>query len=154
MRLLLGFMCLFFCMQVSAHVTSDLNTPVGYWKTIDDVTHQPKSIIHITEGKDHTLTGQILKIWPKPGKDEHEVCDQCRGAKHNQPIVGMVILTGLKQDAANHWDDGDILDPNNGKTYSCSMTVEKEGASLAVRGYIVFSVLGRSQTWLRVMGPR
>src|SRR5262245_32124676 len=74
------------------------NSPVGYWKTIDDVTGKPKSILHIYESKG-LLYGQVEKIFPKPGHDQNELCTKCKGTKHNQRIVGMVVMEGLKQNA-------------------------------------------------------
>jgi uncharacterized protein (DUF2147 family) len=40
---------------------------------------------------------------------------------------------------------GKILDPENGKTYKCSLTLEEGGQKLKVRGLIGFSLLGRTQ---------
>jgi uncharacterized protein (DUF2147 family) len=130
------------------------SSPLGYWKTIDDVTGKPKSILHLyISGR--TLSGQVVKIFPRPGYDQNEVCKACTGAKHNQRIVGMVIMQGLKQEANNPkvWSGGEILDPLNGKTYRCMVTVVKNGQALDARGYIGFSLFGRSQTWWRVGSP-
>ena len=41
---------------------SDMNSPVGYWKTIDDVTGQTKSIIQIQEAAENTLSGTVVKL--------------------------------------------------------------------------------------------
>jgi len=43
------------------------------------------------------------------------------------------------------WQDGKILDPNNGKFYSCKIWLENR--NLEVRGYIGFFF--RTQQWLR-----
>jgi len=124
-------------------------TPVGYWKTIDDHTGRTKSIIQIYHADNDTLMGKVIKIYPGPGKTEKEVCIACKGEKLNQPIVGMVILSGLRA-AENQWDKGQILDPENGKTYSCSVKVGANGNQLKVKGYIGLPIIGRSQTWERV----
>ena len=76
------------------------------------------------------------------------MCDACTGERHNQPVEGMVILWGVKQDGAT-WDDGRIVDPHNGKEYSVKLTPSDDGKSMEVRGYMGFSMLGRSQTWMR-----
>lgn len=124
-------------------------SPIGYWKTIDDVTGKPKSIVKIWENDDHLLIGQVVKIFPRPGKTEGELCEKCNGTNHNKPIVGMVIMTGLKANQ-HQWGNGQILDPLNGKTYSCSAKLAENGKRLNVRGYIGLPLLGRSQTWERV----
>ena len=144
---------LFICVAFMATgYAANLNTPIGYWKTIDDVTGKPKSIIQIYESSDHSLNGKVLRIYPQPGKDQNELCDACKGAKHNQRIVGMVILEGMQQDG-DKWSGGHILDPKNGKTYRCTMKVVGNGTRLDVHGYIGISLLGRTQTWLRVNRP-
>ncbi|MFZ2315718.1 MAG: DUF2147 domain-containing protein [Gammaproteobacteria bacterium] len=147
--------CASFLLLTLAHA-ADANSPVGYWKTIDDVTGKPKSILQISQTSSQALSGRIMKIFPSPGKDENEVCEACTGARHNQRIVGMVILEGLKQSAANpnEWSGGSILDPKNGKTYRCKVTVMDGGNKLTVRGYIGAPLFGRTQTWLRVSSPR
>jgi uncharacterized protein (DUF2147 family) len=127
------------------------NSPVGYWQTIDDVTGKPKSILHIYQSG-NVLYGEVTKIFPKPGADQHELCTACAGEKHNQPIVGMVVLEGLKQSTsrASEWNGGKILDPSNGKTYHCYLTVMNKGQKLNVRGYIGVALFGRTQTWVRL----
>ncbi len=128
---------------------SDSATPVGYWKTIDDVSGKPKSIIQIWQSADNTLSGKVIKIFPKVGEDQNKLCDACKGDKHNQRIVSMVILDGLKNGGAK-WDSGKILDPENGKTYSCNLKVADAGKKLEVHGFIGLPIIGRTQTWERV----
>lgn len=136
-------------LATSVYATADLNSPVGYWKTIDDATGKPKSIVKIWKTDNEVLMGKVIKIFPKVGEDQTKVCDKCTGDLHNRPIVGMVIVSGLI--AKEHqWDNGRILDPENGKTYSVSMRTAANGKKLDVHGYIGLPLLGRSQTWERV----
>jgi len=125
------------------------NSPIGYWKTIDDVTGRPKSIIHIWKAENDVLMGKVIKIFPKVGESQNKVCTACVGLRHNQPIVGMVILSGLKANQ-NAWNNGQILDPENGKTYSCSVRIADQGKKLNVHGFVGIPLLGRSQLWERV----
>jgi uncharacterized protein (DUF2147 family) len=60
----------------------------------------------------------------------------------------MTIIWGMKKDG-DDWAGGKILDPKNGKVYGCKMHLEDGGKKLEVRGFIGFSMLGRSQTWER-----
>ena len=147
------FMCLsFFSLScVYALNTAIENSPVGFWKTIDDVTHKPKAIVQIWEAPNKKLLGRILKIYPRPGADQNERCIACEGVKHNQRIIGMAILEKLAQNKDNlrEWNGGNILDPKNGKTYSCNIQLVENGQKLNVRGYIGMPLFGRSQTWLR-----
>lgn len=136
-----------------AFAADDLS-PIGYWKTIDDVTGQPKAIVQLSE-TNKTLSGHILKIYPRPGHDQNELCAACQGEKHNQRLVGMTMMEGFKSSAENpdEWIDGNILDPKNGKTYHCNIKTIDAGQKLSVRGYIGLPMFGRSQTWVRVTNP-
>lgn len=81
----------------------------------------------------------------KPKVDKENPEEKLR----TRPLVGLVMLKGFVYDEDNVWEDGDIYDPKNGKTYSCEMTLSEDGNTLDVRGYIGFSFIGRSQTWTR-----
>lgn len=70
-------------------------------------------------------------------------------SKHQNPVIGLNILKGLVFDEDNVWDDGQIYDPENGKTYSCKMTLKDED-HLDVRGFVGFSLLGRTENWTRI----
>jgi uncharacterized protein (DUF2147 family) len=122
-------------------------TPVGVWRSIDDKTKQERSIIRITEVNGE-LRGVVEKIFDQPGDDPAHLCKECKDERKDKPIIGMTILWGLKKDGES-WGGGEILDPKNGKIYSCKMTLSEDGKSLNVRGFIGISLIGRSQTWLR-----
>ena len=123
-------------------------TPVGVWKTIDDETGKPKSLIRISEA-DGELKGRIEKLFREAGEDPNPKCDKCDGNLKDQPIIGMTILTGMKKDG-DEYNGGKILDPANGKVYKSKMAVTEGGRKLDVRGYIGVPMLGRTQTWVRV----
>jgi uncharacterized protein (DUF2147 family) len=119
---------------------------VGLWKTIDDETSKPKSIVRlwVTNGE---LKGKIERTFPEPGEDPDPVCDKCPGDRHNQRIIGMEFLWGFRRDA-DAWVDGHVLDPSNGKTYHATVRVIDGGRRLQLYGYIkVLIKIGRKQTW-------
>lgn len=124
-------------------------SPIGYWKTIDDTTGKPKSIVQIWKTQDNVLMGKVIKLFSAEKRNPDVVCSECKGDKHNQPVVGMVIISGL-QAKETSWESGEILDPENGKTYSCALKTLENGKRLQVRGYIGLPLLGRSQTWERI----
>lgn len=123
-------------------------TAVGTWKTIDDETGNVKSLVEITEVDGH-LTGKIVKLFRKQDEDQDPKCDKCPGDKKDKPILGLEILWGLKSDGDNKWSGGEIMDPKKGKTYSCKLEIIEDGKKLKVRGFLGFSLLGRTQTWER-----
>ncbi len=122
-------------------------SPVGIWKTMDDVTGQAKSLVEIKLSENHTLTGRIVRLFQNPDKR----CEACTGNKKDQPVLGMAVMDGLKQDPKEPalWTGGLILDPHNGKTYHCQLNVLEQGKLLRLRGYLGVPLFGRSQTWVR-----
>ncbi|MFH4354338.1 MAG: DUF2147 domain-containing protein [Neisseriaceae bacterium] len=118
----------------------------GKWRTIDDKTHQAKSIVEIYR-VGSTYSGRVVKLLPAATA---KLCYKCTGAAKNRPVEGMTILTGLKKTGPNLYDGGKLLDPESGNTYSGSAQVLNDGKSLSLRGYIGFKLFGRSQVWQRV----
>ena len=125
-------------------------SPIGYWKTIDDETNKPKSIVQIYE-VDGKLHAKVIKLFREPDEDQDPHCDKCKGDKKGVRVIGMEMMWGLEKDD-DEWDGGKILDPKNGKEYSCYITLEDEN-TLKVRGFIGFSLIGRTQYWYRAEKP-
>lgn len=98
------------------------------------------------------MQGTVVKIFPRPGYDQSELCVACKGSLHNQRIMGMAVLNNLTPDPENpgRWNGGEILDPHNGKTYRCTVQISDHNQKMKVRGYIGMPLFGRSQTWERV----
>lgn len=116
---------------------------LGKWKTIDDETGKPKSIVNIYE-EDGKIYGQIEKLFRGPDEDPDPVCDECTDHRKGKKVIGMVIITDMEEDD-DEWSGGEILDPKNGKVYRCKLWLED--GDLKVRGYVAF--LFRTQTWKR-----
>lgn len=132
------------CATVAAFAA---DSPVGVWRTIDDKTGKEKSLVRIVEVNGE-LRGTIEKLFREPGEDQNPNCEKCPGEKKNKPVIGMMILTGLKRQG-DEYAGGEILDPANGKTYKCKMWTSDGGKRLNVRGFIGVSLLGRTQVWVR-----
>lgn len=121
-------------------------TPVGLWKTIDDDGKTAKSLVRISE-QGGALVGSIDKLLdPKDPTDAK--CDKCKDDRKDQPIIGLQIIRGVKADGEGTWGGGEILDPNNGKTYRTRLKPVDGGKKLEMRGYI--GPFYRTQTWIRV----
>lgn len=121
----------------------------GLWQTTDDKTGKPRSLVRIIEsGGEYSAIVEKGLLATDTGD---AVCDKCSDERKGQKIIGMTIARHLKKTAqANLYEKGEILDPENGKTYQCKMTLSPNGSELEVRGFIGFSLLGRSQTWKRI----
>jgi uncharacterized protein (DUF2147 family) len=123
-------------------------SPVGLWKTIDDETGKAKSVVRISEANGE-LQGKVEKVFSPPAKDPNPMCDECEGERKGKPVIGMTILWGLKKTGDNEWTGGQILDPAKGKIYKSKLSLAEEGRKLQMRGFIGFSLIGRTQTWVR-----
>ena len=140
--LLLGLLLLVLPMSAFAQAS-----PVGTWTTIDDATGQPKSVIEVYETADGKLAGRVARVLHST-RGPNPLCEKCRGERKDQPIEGMVILWGMQR-SGDEWKGGQILDPATGKVYSATMRPVAGGKQLQVRGFVGFSLLGRTQLWVR-----
>jgi uncharacterized protein (DUF2147 family) len=123
----------------------------GTWKTIAD------------EGDDKGKANSYLDIFVKDGvyfarisklllEPADKVCDKCKGDLKGKPLVGLVIMSDMKKtgsidkDMGEEYAGGDIMDPDNGKSYRCKIWIK--GDTLTVRGYL--AMFHRTQYWYRV----
>ncbi|MCX5828786.1 MAG: DUF2147 domain-containing protein [Deltaproteobacteria bacterium] len=123
-------------------------SPVGKWKTIDDKTKKEKSIVEIYEANGK-IYGKIVQLLQEKDGGASKLCTKCPGADQNKPMIGLVIVKGLAVDG-NEYTGGTIMDPNDGKVYKCKIEVTEGGTQMKVRGFIGFSLLGRTQVWHKV----
>ena len=121
------------------------NSPVGTWKTIDDKTSQTRSVVRIYE-QDGQLFARIEQNLTRG--EENRICAKCTDDRKDQPIVGLVFMRNVKL-LDGEYQDGDILDPENGSVYRCKLRLEDGGRKLRVRGFLGVSLFVRSQVWER-----
>jgi uncharacterized protein (DUF2147 family) len=133
------------CLLVFSIFYGQNQSVVGKWKTVDDETGAAKAVVEIYE-KSGKIYGKIITVLEEKNRDK--LCVNCSGEDRNKPIVGMVIIKGLSKEEHNQYGSGKILDPKTGKLYRCFIQMEEKDR-LKVRGYIGFSVLGRTQYWHR-----
>ncbi|MDO4191337.1 MAG: DUF2147 domain-containing protein [Bacteroidales bacterium] len=120
---------------------------VGRWTTIDDKTGEARSVVRIYKATDGLYYGKIEVLYV-PEKYQNVVCEKCKGNDKDKPILGMVILRGMKADG-NTLFGGSLLDPESGNFYHGKISLEKDGR-LKLRGSIdKAGLLGRTQYWKR-----
>ncbi len=122
------------------------NSLVGLWKTIDDATGKPRSLIRISDRNSELIA--TVEKGLLPSDSPNDVCEQCTGERKDKPLIGMMIMDGMKA-KGDIYEGGHILDPDNGKVYKCKIKLDSTGKQLEVRGFIGISLFGRSQTWMR-----
>jgi uncharacterized protein (DUF2147 family) len=133
---------------LAAVAHAQMSSPIGDWRTIDDHTGKPRSIVRVWE-REGVLYGTIETIFPQPGQPAEPVCDKCSGSFKNKPVKGMNILWDMKREG-NKWGGGHVLDPDNGHIYKGTVEVVDGGRRLRLHGYVGLSFIGRTQYWERV----
>ena len=114
----------------------------GKWKTIDDESGKPRSIVEVFE-QDGKIYGKIIELFRGPDEDPDPVCQECTDHRKGKKVIGLEIISDMKA-KGEEYVGGEILDPENGKIYKCKLWIEE--GKLKVRGYLYF--LYRTQTWL------
>ncbi len=129
-----------------AQMAGEAQSPAGVWRTTDDKTGQPKGEVRVFQ-QDGRWFGRITRVYDS--KDAQSRCDDCQDERKGKAILGLTIVRNMTL-ADGEYAGGDILDPDTGKVYRCKFRLEDGGEKLVVRGFIGFSLLGRTQTWVRV----
>ena len=130
---------------VYAQSDKEADQILGIW-----LTGSKKAKVNIVKCKDH-YCGVIVWLrdpYYEDGsvkRDKKNEDESLRGRE----VMGINILEGFVYDGDLEWEDGEIYDPDNGKTYSCVMNLIPEKNILEVRGYIGISLIGRTEEWIR-----
>jgi uncharacterized protein (DUF2147 family) len=138
---------LLLCLVCSVGAVAQTVVPLGVWA--DDTGESHIELYRCGE----LLCGRLVWLQEpqesntgRPKADSHNPDP----AKRTQPLQNMPVLQGLRYNAsADRWEDGQIYDPSNGHTYSCYLGLVNKD-KLEVKGYIGFSLIGRSHYWVRV----
>jgi len=140
------FLCLALLLGFTGIAAAQKLSPLGLW-----TNSEKKATFEIYKCGDK-FCGKIVSVTTpndpatgKPKVDKNNPDPSLR----TQPLLGLVFMRDFAYDSENKWDDGKIYDPENGKTYSCYMKVLNAN-TMEVKGYIGFSMIGRSQTWTRI----
>jgi len=105
--------------------------------------------VQIYKAVDGKFWGKI--VWLKePNRDGKPKTDDKNPKERlrNTPILNLPILRGFTKEDDDTYSDGQIYDPKNGKTYSCTITYRND-KELGIRGYIGISMIGRTTVWKR-----
>ena len=128
-----------------APISDNPDAIVGVWKT-----GEGNAMVRIYKNGEK-YQGKV--VWlkepndPETGKPKQDK-NHPDEANRTRPVLGMINIWGFSYKDKNLWDDGNIYDPKNGSTYSCTIKMINPN-SLEVRGYIGVSIIGRTDTWTR-----
>jgi uncharacterized protein (DUF2147 family) len=111
-------------------------------------------IVEIASCGDGQLCGRLVWVRIKPSDNNPHAIDNRNPAPalRDRPLCGLTMMWGFRAGGPDRWSGGAIYDPESGNTYGATMTLQPDG-TLSVRGYVLVSLLGRSETWTRFPGP-
>lgn len=131
---------------VMAFPATALADVVGVWWT-------PKrdGKIEITRDSSGVVAGRIIAGRPEDAnkRDDNNPDDGLRRRR----ILGLTMLQGFKPGSDGRWTGGSLYDPESGSTYSGTIWLEGQDR-LMLRGFVGISLLGRTETLVRVTGPQ
>ena len=139
--LLVGLLVGLSLLAIAAFTPDDI---VGVWKDGKGKGHVQ---IYKQNGKYY---GKI--VWLQKPKDENGKPKVDKNnpntSLRNKPLLGLTMLRNFEYDDGE-WSGGNIYNPSDGKEYKAYMKL-KDKNTLAVRGYVGISLLGKTDTWTRV----
>ena len=123
-------------------------SPEGRW-----LTEKKNGIVEIfrCSGGGDILCGRLLWFRLKPGGSNLDVSNP-DPKQRNRPLCGLVFMSGFRPDDPNNWEDGRVYNSDDGNTYHATMRLQPDG-TLRLHGYIVVTLIGASEIWIRHTGP-
>lgn len=136
----IGLLALLLALLPAAAVAQD--SPLGRWKTLDDESGRPMTIVEVYEAKGGTLAAKIVGNIAAP-----PTCARCSGADRNKSIIGMHVLWDLRN-KDGVWGQGKGFKPSSGDRFTVkSIRLVDGGNKLQITG--CKAIFCREARWVR-----
>ncbi len=135
----------------SEPAASPSSAPVltGFWTAYND-DGKPGGVFYFYQN-DGLYEGRLVKEITYPeDPPENPLCTHCPGEKKDKPMLGLVIVWGMKKHGEAKYEDGHILDPRSGSVWSAQLEVTPDNQKLNLRGYLATPLLGQTRVWTRL----